>query len=134
VYGVRDAAEQLNAHAETIRRAIREGRLKAHPLGLGPKSGYIIEHRDLVAFAQAHGVALSKKRGTQDERNSEPAVFVESAALLPDDEGTLPTPTLPPVSASMAQLLDYSALCQVLAGAALAEVKRRLAEEGEGGT
>ena len=44
------AAERLGVHPETLRRMIRDGRLKAIHLGNGPKAKIRVDEKELQAF------------------------------------------------------------------------------------
>ncbi len=50
---VRDVAESLKVHEETVRRWIRRGDLVALDLG-GPRAGYRVRPSDLNAFIESN--------------------------------------------------------------------------------
>lgn len=50
---VRDVAESLKVHEETVRRWIRRGELVALDLG-GPRAGYRVRPSDLEAFIETN--------------------------------------------------------------------------------
>lgn len=59
---VRDVAEMLRVHEETVRRWIRRGELTALDLG-GPRAGYRIRPSDLDDFIKTNYNGITRPAG-----------------------------------------------------------------------
>ncbi len=62
---VPQAVMQTGIPKETLRSAMREGRLRHEKYGQGPHALYLIEHSDLIEFARAW-----KPRGKGNDRET----------------------------------------------------------------
>ena len=89
-YTLGEAAELLSCHKETIRRAIKDGSLRAAKLG----RGYRVSRLDLEAFWQAQGGG--ELFGTMEQQVVEPEPEPEPVDVKPKkpkgpEQLTLPT-------------------------------------------
>ena len=125
---VKYAALVLGAHPETVRKWIREGRLRATLQG-SRTVGYRIAPDDLQPlFENLARKEHSREKAMLEQGLSIPCVFEESAEPLKTEGGRLlPNPPLPSPFASNTELFEYIELCTALSKSAIRTLKERLA-------
>jgi excisionase family DNA binding protein len=63
-YSVKEAAENVNVHPETLRRAIRAGHLEAHSIGVGERRPtYRVSNRALARWLNERLARWERRNG-----------------------------------------------------------------------